>query len=104
VRAEFVAAIPISVFVGGALIANGGVVSWIIGAWLVGVGINYVPLAWYAIRMSDRTSLEAELVGLDLRSEIRRYTKAQLWITLPFAIVIFALAGSGRGDYPRPSS
>jgi hypothetical protein len=46
---------------------------WVfVGAWLVGAGINYVPLAVYAQLLSRPGGLEAELRDLDLRRELSR--------------------------------
>jgi hypothetical protein len=64
---------------------------WIFGAWLIGVGLNYLPVAVYAISLSRAGRLEAELAGADLTAEGRHYTRVQWWIFVPLAIVVFAL-------------
>jgi hypothetical protein len=72
IRAEF--------FVGAAGCLALGVLTFLaaegwgraLGVWLIGIGANYVPLAVHAVRLSRRGGLEAELVGVDLRSEARR--------------------------------
>jgi hypothetical protein len=94
VRAEFLTAVPVALFIATALMVNSGPVGKAIGVWLVGVGLNYVPLAAYALRFSNRAKLDAELANIDLRSEIRHYTAAQLWILVPMALVIFAASSS----------
>jgi hypothetical protein len=66
------------------LTASGG---WLlIGVWLVGIGINYVPLALHAWSLSKRGALEQAP-----RMAIRRATVQQLWIALPLAVLIAAL-------------
>jgi hypothetical protein len=64
----------------------------VVGAWLVGAGINYVPLALYARSLSRPGALEAELDGVDTRRELRRAGVQQLWIAVPLAVAITALA------------
>jgi hypothetical protein len=68
----------------------------ILGAWLIGVGLNYVPLAGYAISLSRPGALDAELAGTDTGSELRRYSTLQLWILVPFSFVVFAVIPRGR--------
>jgi hypothetical protein len=64
---------------------------WIaVGIWLVGVGLNYVPLAFHAISLTRRGELERELAGVDIRSEIRLYTKAQFRLLVPLWLAILA--------------
>ena len=67
-----------------------------LGVWLVGAGLNYVPLAVEAQRLSAPGSLEEELRGVDVRAELRRAGVQQLWIAVPLAVVVLAVA--------RPSS
>jgi hypothetical protein len=63
----------------------------VVGLWLVGVGVNYAPLALYAQALSRPGALEAALHGLDVRRELRRAGLQQLWIAVPFAVAIAAL-------------
>jgi len=67
----------------------------LLGVWLIGIGANYVPLALAARSLSAPGALDAELEGVDIPSEARRVGVRQLWLLVPFAVVIFAL---GRGD------
>jgi hypothetical protein len=39
---------------------------------------------------SRPAALDAELAGVDTGRELRRYTVLQLWIFVPFALVVFA--------------
>ena len=57
------------------------------GVWIIGIGSNYVPLAWYAIGFSRAGALEAELQNVDVPAELRHFTVAQLWIAVPFLFV-----------------
>lgn len=61
------------------------------GAWLVGVGLNYVPLAVHAQSLSRPGALEAELAGADLGRELRRAGLGQFWIAVPLAVAIAAM-------------
>ena len=62
-----------------------------LGVWLIGAGVNYIPLALQAQSLSRPGALEAELHGLDLRSELRRAGVRQIWIAVPFAVAIAGL-------------
>ncbi|HZP72446.1 MAG TPA: hypothetical protein VFA97_03610 [Gaiellaceae bacterium] len=68
----------------------------VFGVWLVGAGSNYVPLAVDALRLSRPGALEEELAAVDMRRETRRAGLHQLWIAVPFAIVVFAVAERRR--------
>jgi len=63
-----------------------------LGVWLLGVGVNYVPLALHAQSLSRPGALEAELEGSDLHRELRRAGLTQFWIAVPFVVAIAAVA------------
>ena len=63
----------------------------LLGAWLVGVGINYVPLVISAESLSEPGALERELDGTDISRELRRAGAQQLWIAVPLAVAVAAL-------------
>lgn len=66
-----------------------GSVGWVaFGVWLIGVGLNYLPLAVYAARLYPPGRLESELAGVDLRAALRRYSVLQFWLFVPLALVI----------------
>jgi hypothetical protein len=73
------------------LLSGAGTFGTVLGLWAVGVGINYVPLALHAISLRSPRRLRAELRGVDLRSELRYYTRAQFWVFVPLTFVWFAL-------------
>jgi hypothetical protein len=98
ILAEFVLGALVCVGLGLWLATQSGVGSLIFGLWLAGAGLNYVPLSLHAIWFSRPGRLEAELAGADIRAELRYYTKAQLWVFVPLALVVFALR---RGRGPR---
>lgn len=50
---------------------------------MIGAGVNYGPLAGYAIALSRSGALDAELTGVDTDRELRRYSGLQLWIFVP---------------------
>jgi hypothetical protein len=68
----------------------------ILGAWLIGAGLNYAPLAGYAILLSRRGALDTELADVDTGKEIRRYSTLQLWIPVPLSLIAFAVIPSER--------
>lgn len=46
----------------------------LVGAWLAGIGVNYLALTIHVVPLSHSNALEAELEGVDLRRKLRRYT------------------------------
>ncbi|MGH8951105.1 MAG: hypothetical protein ACRDX9_06755 [Acidimicrobiia bacterium] len=54
-----------------------------LGLSAIGVGINYVPLAIYAVIFSRPGALEREMQGVDLWSELRYYMGAQFRVLVP---------------------
>ena len=92
IRAEFViGAVGCTVLGVLVLLAGGGWLS-VLGVWLVGAGVNYVPLALHAQSLSRQGALEAELHNVDLRRELRRAGVSQLWIAVPFAVAVAAVS------------
>ncbi len=93
IRAEFVLGSVACSGLGSLVLATGRGGTIFLGVWLVGAGINYIPLAREAARLSRPGALEEELRGLELRRELRRAGLQQLWIAVPLAVPLFALAG-----------
>ncbi len=50
-----------------------------------------MPLAIHALSLRSRAGLRRELRGVDLRAELRYYTRAQIWVFVPLSFVWFAL-------------
>jgi len=89
VLAEFIAAAAATMALGIWLVTGAsGLGARIFGIWLIGVGLNYAPLAAYAISLSRPGALDAELVGVDTGRELRRYTVLQLWILVPLSLIV----------------
>jgi hypothetical protein len=63
----------------------------LLGAWIAGVGVNYVALAWHAAALSRPGALDAELAGADVARELRRYSYLQAWIFVPLLIAALAV-------------
>jgi hypothetical protein len=63
----------------------------VLGWWVIGAGLNYAPLAAYAILLSRPGALTAELSGVDIGRELRRYGVLQLWIFVPLSLVVLAI-------------
>jgi hypothetical protein len=86
-----------------ALVSSGGL-GVVLGVWLVCIGANYVPLAVTAHSLSRPGALEAEMAGLDVSVEIRTAGVRQLWILVPFAVVVASVRQqSWRARRPRPA-
>ena len=86
---EFVVGLIAALAFGGWLVSVGDVGNAVIGVVIIAIGLNYAPLAAYAIRFSRAGVLEAELSDVDVPKELRRYTVLQLWVFVPLALVIF---------------
>ena len=98
VRLEFVASATLGMVLGAWFLAAGAP-AWL-GLWSLGVGVNYLALSAHAIgllRHPDR--LSAELDGLDLRNELRRYSGTQLLLVMPFIV-----AGAAAMQHARRRS
>lgn len=92
IAAEFIAGTIGAVAFGTWLIcAANSLGGQLFGAWVVGAGLNYAPLAAYAIRLSRPGALEAELAGTDTARELRRYGLWQFWAVVPLALAGFTV-------------
>jgi hypothetical protein len=88
ILAEFVLGALAGTGLGVFLAVASSSVGWcVFGALLAGICLNYVPLALHALQLSRRGALVAELRGVDLPRELRRYTKLQFWIAVPLLFV-----------------
>ena len=58
----------------------------LLGVWLIGIGLNYLPLSAESLALSRAGGLEAELASLDLGAERRRYTRRQFLLMAPFLV------------------
>jgi len=97
IRAEFIVGAVGCLALGVAALASAGSAIWsAVGVWLVGAGVNYVPLALYAHSLSVPGRLEAEIGEGDVRAELRRAGAQQFWIAVPFAVAAAALAAEVR--------
>jgi hypothetical protein len=76
----------------------GGATGVVLGIWLLGLAANYVPLTAHVLALWDPRALEAELSGLNLRAELRHYTRAQIWVLVPFCVAGLAVAQARRPD------
>jgi hypothetical protein len=74
----------------------GGAVGLLLGIWLLGLGANYLALAWNVVALWRSGRLEAELAGADLHAELRHYTRAQIWVLAPFWIAGLAVVQAER--------
>ena len=91
ILAEFAGAV-VSVAFGIWLAADAsGLAGRALGIWMTGAGLNYAPLAAYAIALSRSGALNAELAGVDTGQELRRYSVLQLWIFVPLSLVVLAV-------------
>ena len=91
IRAEFAVGAAGCIVLGVLSLVQGSGWASVLGFWLVGVGLNYIPLSVQATALSKPGVLEEEVRGCDVRRELRRAGVRQLWIAVPFAVVVAAL-------------
>jgi hypothetical protein len=92
ILAEFAAGVVVAVAFGIWLAAYASSLGGhLFGIWMIGAGLNYAPLAAYAIALSRPGALSAELAGVDTGRELRRYSVLQLWILVPLSLVVLAV-------------
>ncbi len=82
------------------IVVSSAVGGRLFGVWLVGAGLNYAPLAGYAILLSRPGALDRELAGVDTSRELRRYATRQMWIVVPLALVVSAIRHEVRRREP----
>ena len=100
IRAEFIIGVVGCGLLGVLTLLSGSGWTILLGIWLVAIGMNYVPLAISAQALSRPGALEAELVGADLPRELRQAGVRQLWILVPFAVVVAAMAQAWSSHRP----
>ena len=105
ILAEFIAGAVVMVAFGVWLAAfSPGLGGRVLGIWIAGSGLNYVPLTAYAIALSRPGALKAELAGIDTGRELRRYSVLQLWIFVPLSLLAFELRDALARRGPRSSA
>lgn len=87
---EFLAGTVGIVAVGVVVLSAGSAGRTVLGLWFIGVGLNYLPLALYALAFVRPGALEAEIEGVDVFAELRHYTTAQFWVVVPLLLVVLA--------------
>ncbi|NYH40798.1 hypothetical protein HNR22_000525 [Micromonospora jinlongensis] len=92
ILAEFLVGVVAMVALGIWLLASSSSLgSRAIGLWFTGAGLNYAPLSIHALALMRPGALDAELTGVDIDRERRRYTVLQLWVFVPLALVVFGI-------------
>ena len=95
--AEFIVAAVGGIAPGLWIALSSPTVGWrLFGAWLIGMGANYLVLVLHAVSLSRPGAMDTELAGVDVRAELRYYGLAQLWLAIPLTVAVFALAQLGR--------
>ena len=96
IRAEFFVGAAGCITLGTLALLSGSGLWLVLGGWLIAIGVNYVPLAAYAQALSRPGALEAEFAGRDPWRELRRAGVGQLWLLVPLAVDVAALAQGRR--------
>jgi len=88
ILAEFLVVCPVAGLLGFLTLHSGQVP---LGVYLLGITLNYLPLAAYAVKLFPPGQLEAELSGVDVRHQLRRAGAAQFLLLVPFVVAVLAL-------------
>ncbi|MFG1869092.1 hypothetical protein [Micromonospora arborensis] len=72
-------------------VSSGDGLRTVVGWWLIGLAVNYVPLSVHALTLIRPGALEAEIRGVDVPAELRHYTAAQLWVVVPLLVAVVAV-------------
>lgn len=90
--AEFLGSFCVGAGLGIWVLLTAGSPGWrAFGAWVAGVGLNYLPLSLHALSLLRAEALARELEGVDLRGGLRRYSVLQFWLAVPLAFLALAL-------------
>ena len=96
ILAEFALGAVGSLLLGAWALTWGDATGVVLGIWLLGLAANYVPLTAHVLSLWPPGTLETELAGADLRAELRQYTRAQVWVLVPFWVARLAVAQARR--------
>jgi hypothetical protein len=96
ILAEFALGTLVCAAFGVWALTSGGTLGFVLGVWLLGLGANYLLLTWNVALLWRPGRLHEELVGADLYVELRRYTRAQIWVLAPFWIAALAVVQASR--------
>lgn len=66
----------------------------VLGLWLIGVAVNYIPLFIYAVIIARRGTATEE--GQPELAHIKRYTVQQAMIFIPFFVAVLAILQESR--------
>lgn len=77
-----------------------------LGSYFLFIGINYVPLLLYAIRIVRLDSVRDEVAeeGADRRAMFRKYRRLSLLLLVPLAVPILALISELQRNTPKEHS
>jgi len=78
-------------------------IAW--GIYMLGVGINYLPLLLNAISITRRGSARKEIADElgDRRAAFRKYRRQSLFILIPLAVMVLAVVQEVQQRHATPS-
>jgi hypothetical protein len=93
--------IVLGVFV---LLRTNSVYQIVLGAYLIFLGINYIPMFLYALSIANREKARAEIADelTNRREAMSRYRRVSLLLLVPLLVPIVALAQGRRFARAHP--
>jgi hypothetical protein len=89
----------------GAFVLVRGHTGWqvLLGSYLVCVGLNYVPMLWWAIRIGSRERARMEIAGelTDVQRAFAKFRRQSLVLLVPVLPLVLAVAGRNARPAPR---
>lgn len=79
--------------------SHGSFAQLLLGAYLISLALNYIPMSVYALEMTRANTARSEL-GDELNEQRRamgKYRRQSLWLLVPFVVPIIALAQRRKG-------
>ena len=97
IKVEFAAGVLLSCALGAfILVRSHSRTQDLLGTYIVLLGVNYLPMLWYAVQIGNRERARAE-IGHELadpKASAARYRRQPLYLLLPLVVPIVAVRDS----------
>ena len=101
ILAEFTFGVALGAVLGASLILGR---QWVVGAYVLTLGINYLPVLAYAILLRNDYGRVVNMNSPDIGRMNRKYSIQQFLIFIPFFTLVLAITQRSSGRRRRTSS